>query len=36
MHDAMEAIRGGVLIGLASWILLAGAGRASGASRGEQ
>ncbi len=32
MHDAMEAIRGGVLIGLASWILLAGAGRASGAS----
>ena len=32
MHDAMQALQGGVLIGLASWILLAGAGRVSGVS----
>lgn len=32
MHDTVQALQGGVLIGLASWILLAGAGRISGVS----
>ena len=32
MEHYTQAIQGGVLIGLASWILLAGAGRVSGAS----
>ena len=32
MQDGIQALRGGVLIGLASWILLAGAGRISGVS----
>ena len=32
MHDSLQALQGGVLIGLASWILLAGAGRISGVS----
>lgn len=32
MRDYTQAIQGGVLIGLASWILLAGAGRVSGVS----
>lgn len=29
MHDYMQALQGGILIGLAGWILLAGAGRIS-------
>lgn len=32
MHDYAPALQGGVLIGLASWVLLAGVGRASGVS----
>ena len=32
MHDYTQAIQGGVVIGLASWIFLAGAGRVSGVS----
>lgn len=32
MYDTMQALQGGLLIGLASWILLAGAGRISGVS----
>lgn len=32
MHDWTQALQGGVLIGLASWILLAGVGRVSGVS----
>ncbi|MEO6625731.1 MAG: YeeE/YedE family protein [Burkholderiaceae bacterium] len=32
MHDTVQALQGGVLIGLASWILFAGAGRISGVS----
>ena len=32
MHETTQALQGGVLIGLASWILLAGAGRLSGVS----
>lgn len=32
MDEYTQALRGGVLIGLASWILLAGVGRASGVS----
>ncbi len=31
-HDYVQALRGGILIGLASWILLAGVGRVSGVS----
>ena len=32
MHDYSQALQGGILIGLASWILLAGVGRISGVS----
>ncbi len=32
MEDYTQALQGGVLIGLASWILLAGVGRSSGVS----
>lgn len=32
MHDWTQALQGGILIGLASWILLAGVGRVSGVS----
>ncbi len=32
MHDYSQALQGGVLIGLASWILLAGIGRVAGVS----
>ncbi len=32
MNEYTQALQGGVLIGLASWILLAGVGRASGVS----
>ena len=32
MHDYTQALQGGILIGLASWILLAGVGRASAVS----
>ena len=32
MHHYTQAIQGGILMGLASWILLAGAGRVSGVS----
>lgn len=32
VHDYTQALQGGILIGLASWILLAGVGRASAVS----
>lgn len=32
MHDYTQALQGGILVGLASWILLAGVGRASSVS----
>ncbi len=32
MDEYTQALQGGILIGLASWILLAGVGRSSGVS----